>query len=186
MDSAIVSSVLALGEQTVLLDSGSGVRHFLRVFIRDALAAFVILLAIFGGPPVTQVAVRVEFASLIVEAMNDFMSDDHANGAEINRIVFRRIEIRRLQNTGGKVDGVELRIIVGVDRRRSHGPLSAIYGFANLRHPALELKGRGVRDVVQITRARDVHIRVITPIRGISDFVFDSLQLRDGLFLGGG
>src|SRR2546430_9609799 len=102
MDSAIVSSVLALGEQTVLLDSGSGVRHFLRVFIRDALAAFVILLAIFGGPPVTQVAVRVEFASLIVEAMNDFMSDDHANGAEINRIVFRRIEIRRLQNNGGE------------------------------------------------------------------------------------
>src|SRR6267378_3445874 len=98
MDSAIVSGILTLGEQAVLLDSGSGVGHFLRVFVGDALTAFVVLLAILRGPPVTQVAVRVELASLIVEAMNDFMSDDHADGAEIHRIVLRRIKIRWLQN----------------------------------------------------------------------------------------
>src|SRR2546421_658822 len=45
MDSAIVSGVLTLGEQAVLLVSGSGVGHFLRIFVRNALSAFVILLA---------------------------------------------------------------------------------------------------------------------------------------------
>ena len=114
------------------------------------------------------------------------MSDDHPDSAEIHRIVLRRIKIRWLQNTGGEVDRVQLRIVVGVDRRRSHGPLHAIDRLANLRYPALELKGRGLRHVVRIARARDVHTRVVTPVRGISNLVFDPLQLRDGLLLGGG
>ncbi len=85
VDAAIVSGIFALGEQAVLLDSGAGVGNFLRVLVGDALAAFVILLAVVGGPPVPQVAVSVELAALIVEAVNDFVSDDHADRADSSR-----------------------------------------------------------------------------------------------------
>ena len=140
MDAAVVGGVLSLRQQAVLLDSGAGIGDILRVFVGDALAAFVILFGVVGSPPVAQVAMRVELAALIVEAMDDFVADDHADGAVVHGIIFRWIEKWRLQNSGGEVDGVQLRIVVGVDRGRSHRPLGAIDGLADLRHPALELE----------------------------------------------
>src|SRR5450631_1386312 len=65
MDSAVVGGIFALGEQAVLFDSGTSVGDVLRVFVGDALAAYVILFAVFGSPPVPQVSVGVELASLI-------------------------------------------------------------------------------------------------------------------------
>src|SRR5579872_2148726 len=43
VDAAIIRGVFSLGEQAVLLDSGTGVGNFLGVFVRDALAALVVL-----------------------------------------------------------------------------------------------------------------------------------------------
>src|SRR6202035_5208847 len=74
METSVVSRILALSQQAVLLDPGAGVGNFLRVLIGDALAALVVLLGVFGGPPVAQVALSVEFASLIVEAVSEFVA----------------------------------------------------------------------------------------------------------------
>ncbi len=87
MDAAVVGRVFALGEQAILFHAGAGVGNVLRVLVGDALAAFVILLAVFRGPPVAQVAVSVELAALIVEAVNDFVTDDHADGAVVHRVI---------------------------------------------------------------------------------------------------
>ena len=83
---------------------------------------------------------RVELAALIVEAVDDFVSDDHADGAVVHGIIFRGIEKRRLQNSGREVNGVQLRIVIGVDGGRSHRPLGAIDGLADLCDPAFELE----------------------------------------------
>src|SRR5450755_4573816 len=123
MDAAVVGGIFALGEQAVLFDSGTSVGDVLRVFVGDALAAFVILFAVFGSPPVPQVSVGVELASLIVEAVDDFVSDDHTDGAVVHGVILGGIEERRLQDASGEVDGVELRIVVGVDGGRGHRPL---------------------------------------------------------------
>src|ERR1700740_1982657 len=87
MDAAVVGSVLSLGQQTVLLYAGAGFRHVLRIFVRNAFAAFVVVLGVRFVPPVAQIAVGVELASLIVEAVNDLVSDDHADGAVVHSII---------------------------------------------------------------------------------------------------
>ena len=50
--------------------------------------------AVFGGPPVAQVALSVELAALVVEAVDDLVSDDHADGAKVHGVIFRGIEDR--------------------------------------------------------------------------------------------
>src|ERR1700722_10688607 len=97
VDATIVSSVFALAEQAILFNPGAGFRHFLRVFVGAALTALVVLFAIFRRPPVAEIAVSVKLASLIVEAMDDFVTYNHANGAVVHSVVFRGVEERWLQ-----------------------------------------------------------------------------------------
>ena len=70
--------------------------------------------------------------------MGEFVADDHADRSKIYRIVLARIEVRGLKNARREIDGVQLRIVISVDGRRSHGPLAAVDWFADLLHPALE------------------------------------------------
>ena len=51
-----------------------------------------------------------------------------------------RVEERRLQDAGGEVDVVHLRIVVGVDRGRRHVPLLAVHRLADLVQLAVELE----------------------------------------------
>src|ERR1700691_6409531 len=103
MDAAVIRRVLALSEQTVLLDSRAGIGNLLRVLVGDALATFVILFAVLRSPPVAQIALSVELTPLIVKTMREFVTDDHTDGAEINGVIHTLLEERRLQNTGGGV-----------------------------------------------------------------------------------
>src|SRR5271170_3479947 len=52
MDAAVIRRILTLSKQAVLFDPGAGIRNVLRVLIGDALAAFVVLLSVLGGPPI--------------------------------------------------------------------------------------------------------------------------------------
>src|SRR5258708_37661810 len=106
MDAAIVRRVFALGKQTILTDSGTRIGDILGVLVRNALAALVVLFGVLRSPPIAQVALSVKFASLIVEAMREFVADNHANGAVIHGIVHRLFEEWRLQNAGGEIDGI--------------------------------------------------------------------------------
>src|SRR5512142_397212 len=64
MDSAVVGRVLPERQLPILLDTGLG--HVLRVLIGDAVVALLVGGSIGWSPPVTQVALRVELASLII------------------------------------------------------------------------------------------------------------------------
>ena len=92
MESAIIGGVLALGHAAILLHAGARFGNFLGVLVGDALSALVISLGVRLGPPIAQVALGVELASLVVEAVNDFVADDRANRAVIYGIVLLRIE----------------------------------------------------------------------------------------------
>ena len=128
----------------------------------------------------------VELAALVVEAVREFVADHHADCAIVYGIIHGLLEERWLQNAGRKVDRIQLWIVVRVDGRRRHGPLTAVYGLADLSNPALKFERRSVLFVDEIAFARDLHAGIIAPVRRIADFVFDSFQLHDGLFLGGG
>ena len=65
---------------------------------------------ILGLPPVAQNTVAVGLASLVVKAVADFVADDGADGAVVDRVVGIGIEERRLQNRRGNtisfIDGL--------------------------------------------------------------------------------
>src|SRR6185369_2741683 len=96
------------------------------VLIGDAVTALVVVLRVFRSPPIGHVAVQVELASLIVKAVDDLVSDDHADAAIVRGRVLIGTEERKLEDSSGEVDGVHLSIVVGVDGGRSHAPLGAI------------------------------------------------------------
>src|SRR6185369_11967595 len=91
-NSAVVSGVFAEREFTVLLDARFW--NFLAVLIDDALAAGFIGFCIGVSPPVAQVSLGIELATLVVETMNDFVSDNHSDCAVVHRVVFRGFEVR--------------------------------------------------------------------------------------------
>ncbi len=82
----------------------------------------------------------VELAAFVVEAVRQFVSNGGAGVAVIGRIVGFRIEQRRLQDAGGEIDVVDLRIVVGVDSGRRHVPFAAVHGLADLRDLTVEFK----------------------------------------------
>src|SRR5207237_3253866 len=89
---AIIRGVFALGEQAVLLYARLG--NLLGVLVRDALAALVVLLGIGRRPPVAQIALGIELAPLVVEAMGDLVPDHRAGAAEVNGIVHVGVNVR--------------------------------------------------------------------------------------------
>src|SRR5215472_134856 len=147
MESAIVRGVLALGHAAILLDPGACFGNFLRVLVGDALSALVVRLGVRLGPPIAQVALRVELASLVVKPVDDFVADDRADRTVIYGIALLWIEEGRLEDAGGKIDGVGLWIFVGVDGGRGHTPLSAVERRADFVDPAQEFKSRRVLTV---------------------------------------
>ena len=112
------------------------------------------------------------------------MADHRAGAAEVNGIVHVGVKVRRLQNAGREIDGVELGIVIGVDGGRSHGPFAAIHRLADLVQPAMKFEVARLMDILQETPASDLHAGVIAPAVGIADLVFDTFQLHFGLLLG--
>ena len=116
--------------------------------------------------------------------MGDLMAYHRAGAAKVNGIVHVGVKVRRLQNAGREIDGVELGIVIGVDGGRSHGPLATIHRLANLVQPAMKFEVSGLTDILQETPASYFHGGVIAPAVGIADLVFDPFQLHFGLLLG--
>src|SRR5205823_2157933 len=162
---AVISGVLALGEQAILLYARLG--NLPSVLVRYALAALVVLLGVGRRPPVAQISLGVELAPLVVEAVGDLMADHRAGAPEVNGIVHVGVKVRRLQNAGRKIDGVELGIVIGVDSGRSHGPLATIYRLADLVQPAMKFEVARLVDILQEAPAPDFHAGVIAPAVGI-------------------
>src|SRR5215472_13496248 len=70
----------------------------------DTLGTVRKFIAILFGPPVFEIALRIELTALIVETVSDFVPDDGTNGPIVQAIVRFGVEKRGLQNSGGKND----------------------------------------------------------------------------------
>src|SRR5580692_733410 len=169
MNSAIVGRVLALGQAAVLLHAGF--RDEFGVLVGDAVATFVVGLSVGVSPPVAQISALIELSTLVVIAVDGFVSDHSAGGCVVDCIVFGGIEEWRLQNSRWKVNGVGLGILISVDRGRRHAPFSSIERFANLLELAIHLEGCGPLYVGQMVVCGNLQSRVVAPVVGISDFV---------------
>ena len=74
-------------------------------------------------PPLFQVAVFVELASFVVEAVRDFVADDDADAAVVERLGELAAVEQRLQDTGREHDIVLVGVVECVDHGRFRRPL---------------------------------------------------------------
>ena len=104
--------------------------------IDEAGGPALIFLGVFFRPPVAQIAVQVELAAFVVETMCKLVPDDGSDRAVVGGLVETVVKERRLQNSRRKVDVVLLRIVVGVDGRRSHAEFGAIHRLSDFAQVA--------------------------------------------------
>lgn len=69
------------------------------ILIDDALRLLQIRLLSVRLPPVTQVTLYIELATLVVESVRDFVSNDIADGTEVHVLRSLSIEKVTLENT---------------------------------------------------------------------------------------
>src|SRR5204863_5190741 len=112
-----------------------------------------------------QVAVGVELAALVVEAVRHLVADRAAAGrAEVDGGVEGGAEERRLELAGGQGDLVERGIVVGVDGGRRHAPVEAVDGLADLGELAGELEAAGGADVAGEVGAPELEVVLAPPV----------------------
>src|SRR5205807_5042370 len=104
--------------------------------LRSGIKFFFILL----GPPVAQVALGIELAALVVEAVSQFMSDYGANPTEVQSIISTVIVERRLENSRWKGDVVELRVVTSIHGHGWVRPVVFVDRLANLVQLALKFE----------------------------------------------
>src|SRR5579864_5648745 len=127
---AIIGGVFTEREAAVELHVVDG--NEVGIFIGHATDALLEFLAVLLGPPVAEIAGGIEFATLIVETVREFVTNHQADAAEVDGVVHGLIEKRRLQNAGGKDDFVIGTAIVSVDFGRRHAPFLAVKRLADL------------------------------------------------------
>ena len=100
-DSAVIGNVLALRVDSVDVEFefGEGV---IAVLVNDALGPVQILFLGLGFPPISQIAIGSELATLVVESVCYFVSDDPSDSRviQIGRTIFA--EEGSLQDASGK------------------------------------------------------------------------------------
>ena len=110
------------------------------------------------GPPLLEIAVLVELAALVVEAVREFVADGRAHVAVIRGVIFLVAEEGRLKISGGEVDVVLLRTVVGVDGGRRHVPLALVDGLADLGEVAIEVEHAHALLVAERIAAHDFEL----------------------------
>jgi hypothetical protein len=142
---AQIGDVLAEREFAVDLDLvNDGV---LRILIGDAGGALDEFAGVLFGPPVLEVSFGVELAALVVEAVGEFVADSAAGVAVVGRVIHFGIEERRLEDAGGEVHVVGLRIVVGIDGGRGYVPFLAVHRFADFGELAAGFELDGAIDI---------------------------------------
>ena len=93
-EAADVGDVLALCQRSVNMLARKRLEG--RILGDNALGAEVEVFGIFDGPLVVQVAVRIEFAALVVETMRHLVADDRTDRAVVHGVVGLGVKKRRL------------------------------------------------------------------------------------------
>src|SRR5205823_10319207 len=148
------------------------------VLVDEALGSVGERLRVLRGPPLLEIAARVELPSLIVEAVRQFVADDGAHAAVVDAGVALDAVERRLQDAGGEVDVVLERVVVRVDGRRRHAPFALVYRLADLVQLAAELERVRALRVAERIAAGDAQRAVVAPVVRVADLVGDGVELR--------
>ena len=98
----IVGGVLTQGQFAIQLKVVHG--DEVAVFVGDTTGAGFKFLGILLRPPVAQITLRIEFASLVIEAVGEFVSDHGADATKVDSVIHLLVEERRLQDTCGEHD----------------------------------------------------------------------------------
>ena len=84
------------------------------------------------GPPIDHVSIAIEFRTLVIKAVADFMADNRTDSAVIGCDICFQIKERWLQDGGRKDDLVLDRVVISVNGLRGHQPFGLINWLADL------------------------------------------------------
>src|SRR5438874_1199323 len=87
-------------------------RDKVAILAGDAAGTLLKFLSILCRPPVAQIAGRIEFAPLIVEAVRQLVTNDVADAPKVDGIVHGLVEEWRLQNAGGKHNLIARAVVI--------------------------------------------------------------------------
>ena len=156
-NAGIVGAIFAQREPPVEIRAFHGAEA--GILFVNAIHPFLEFRGILLGPPITQIAVGIELAALVVKAMGEFVTDNRANTAKVEGHIGVSAIERRLQDAGGKIDVVLQRAVVGIHGGRSHAELSSIHRFADFIQVAVnfdiprEFRTSATRLFVTVTAA---------------------------------
>src|SRR5262249_46497595 len=117
-------------------------------------------------PPIAQAALGVDLASLVIEAMREFVADDRADRTIVHSAIRIHIEYRRLKYRCRK-DDVAQDVIHSVDGLRRDVPfatIDCIWEFAEIMGPIRSRTASNIpHEIVIANRER----RIVAPLVGI-------------------
>ena len=105
--------------------------HIAVVLALHAVGAFHVASRVLRGPPVGEVAARIEAPAAVVEAVRDLVPDHNADAAVIDRVIGFRVEEGRLQDARREDDLVAGGVVLRVHDVRRHEPVGKVHGAAD-------------------------------------------------------
>mgnify|MGYP002140870801 CR=1 FL=1 len=102
-----------------------------------------------GRPPIGQTTMFIIFGPLIVEVVADFMADDRANTAIIDRCVGVGVKEGRLQYRRREHNFVHRKIGIGIDRHRRHAPFPTPHRAAQFANLIIMFELRGTPRIAE-------------------------------------
>ena len=170
----LIGDVLAERQTTICIDCGLILlccQHLDSVELLDEHLGTLVESGCVGcGPPIVQVAVLVELATLIVETVSHLVTDHNADSTVVHRVVSLRVVEGGLQNRCGEADLVGGGVVVSVHGLGRHKPLLAIDGLAQFSEVIGRVPSICALDVLPIRqRGVDFERRIILPLVGVAD-----------------
>ena len=161
--------------------------HVAVVLCDDPLRALLELLLVGRRPPTLEVALLVELAALVIEAVRDLVADRAPRGVAVDQRVVDQGVGDAGQDEGGRRqhDLVVRRVVVGIVSLRRHLPLGAIDRLVELGDVVVALPFVAADRVPQERIALHLVVRVVLPLHRIADLLGHRVQLLERPLLGG-
>ena len=183
LQAAMVSDVLAQSE-CAISECARCYLNTVKVVFKH-LGALVEAGFIFRCPPVDEVAILVELATLVVETVGHLVADHHADSAIVEGIVGVHIEEWILQDTCWEADLVGSRIVVGIHSLWGHIPFIFVHRFAQEAQRVVLLKlSRTLYVGIVAERWVDIEGGIIAPFVRITDFNGEGVEFLHRFSLG--
>ena len=172
-----VADVFADRQFTVDRVSRESTRFKCVVLVDQRFGAFGEALAVNVAPPIRQASVPVEFTSLVIETMAEFVPDDGTDCAVVRGGVALGDEKRVLKNGRGEDYLVEAGVVIGVHRLRQHEPFVAVKRFSDLAGFPRKVEPRNCEHVSD--EVIDVHVnrRIVPPTNRVANLGGELVEL---------